>query len=302
MTTNPAAVLATATATATVPLLLLALPLAAQRPDATFEHQKRATTITYGAVPVGQHSLAELQVGQAWRMGMNEASTWRLDMPLVAGDKVIAPGAYRVQLQRTGETTAELLANGSGRALGGNGDGQVPGQIGKAGKPAKKLAVEWRKKGAAAHGNQPAQVAVQFGEHEWLGDVTVIGGKELKLGGGWKAVAFTVPAEVLAAGPAAVATLERGDQRWNVVLGKDSVKLVPWMQAPTESFGFGEVKGPDESATTTGKVEPLEQKVDKPWPVLEVLSAKAEKGEVRLELAHGTEAVRVTLPEPKGKK
>jgi hypothetical protein len=296
------AVATVAAAVAAVPFLLLTNPLAAQRPDAAFEHRKRTVVITYGAVSVGKHSLDALQVGQAWRLGMNEASTWRLDTPLVAGDKLIAPGSYRVQLQRTAESEAALLANGSARALGGSGDGQVPGQIVKAGKPTKKLAIEWRRKGAVANGNQPAQIVVQFGEHEWVGDALVLGHEELKLGGGWKGVAYSVPAEVLAAGAAAVATVEKGDQRWNVVLGKDSVKLVPWMAAPTESFGFGDVKGPDEAATVTGKVEPLETKVEKPWPVLEVLSAKADKGELRLELGHGTDAVRVTLAEPKTKK
>ncbi len=289
----------TATFVLAVPFLLAAIAVA-QRPDAVFEHQKRTATITYGAVPVGKHTLAELQAGQPWRLGMNEASTWRLEMPLLAGDTVIAPGSYRVQLERTGETGAALLANGAGLALGSSGDARVPGEIGKAAKPTKKLAVEWRKKGAAANGNQPAQIVASYGEHEWTGDVTVLGHRDVKLGA-WKGVAFAVPAAAVEAGAVPIATLGKGEHTWNLVLGKDKVELVPWMQAPTDSFGFGEVKGPDESAVVTGKVEPLDAKPEKPREVLEVLAAKAEKGELRLDVGYGTTVLRLVLPEPKPK-
>jgi hypothetical protein len=272
----------------------------AQRPDALFEHQKRATAITYGAVPVGQHSLTKLSVGQSWRLGMNQASTWRCDMPILAGDTLLAPGAYRVELERDGESTCRLIAKGSSRALGSNADGIVAGPVAKAGKPTKKLAIEWRKKGAAADGNQPAQIVVQFGEHEWVGDVTVLGHKEVKLGG-WKGVVFAVPSDRVAAGPVPVATVSKGEHHWNVVLDKDTVKLVPWMAAPTEQFGFGEIVGPDDGATTTGKVAPLEVKVDKPRATVEPIGAKAEKGELVLDLGYAEQAVRLTLPEPKAK-
>jgi hypothetical protein len=283
-----------------VAALTLTQAAVAQRPDALFEHMKRTTAIAYGAVPVGKHTLAELPAGQSWRLGMNEASTWRCDVPILGTDSILAPGAYRVQLQRSGETRCKLLANGSAQALGSNADGQVDGDLGKCQKPTKKLAIEWRKKGAPSNGNQPAQIVVQFGGDEWIGDVTVLGSKELKLTG-WKGVAFTVPSERVEAGAVPVATLTRGDQSWNVVLAKDSVQLVPWMAAPTEQFGFGEITPPDAAATVVGKVEPLEMKVEKPWPVVEVLGAKVEKGELRLELGFAQRAVRLVCAEPKGK-
>lgn len=282
-----------------VPFLLVPLALA-QRPGASFEHQKRAVTIEYGAVPVGKHSLAELTIGQTWRMGMNEASTWRLDVPVLAGDTIVAPGAYRVQLQRSAETTCKLLANGSSQALGSNADGQIDGALGKCAKPTKKLAVEWRKKGAAVLGNQPAQIVVQFGDSEWVGDVTVLGHKELKLGA-WKGIVHAVPAALVDAGPVPVATLAKGDQNWNVVLDKDKVKLVPWMAAPTEQFGFGAVVGPDAAAIVEGKVEPLDGAVDKPLEVVEAIRGKSEKGTLTLEIAFGSKRLGLVFAEPKGK-
>jgi hypothetical protein len=281
-----------------VAVLASTFAVTAQRPDATFEHQKRATAISYGAVPVGQHSLAKLSVGQSWRMGFNQATTWRTDMPLLAGDTVVPPGAYRVELRRDGETKCTLLAIGSHHALGSNADGQVEGEIGKCAKPTKKLAVEWRKKGAAAAGNQPAQIVVQFGDSEWVGDVTVLGAKEVKAGA-YKAAVFAVPSERAEKGGVPVAVLTKGEQSWNVVLDKDAAKLVPWMAAPTEQFGFGSPQAPEVAAT--GKVEPLEAKVDKPREVVEPVAGKVEKGEILLDLGIGDRVVRVTLPEPKAK-
>src|SRR5262245_60357479 len=103
--------------------LLTLVTLPAQRPEATFEWQKRTTTIAYGAGPAGKHGLAELPVGETWRLGMNEASTMQLSMPMLAGDAWVAPGHYRINLARTDETHCDIAVAGSERALGpGHGD------------------------------------------------------------------------------------------------------------------------------------------------------------------------------------
>lgn len=284
-------------------LAVLFLPalLLAQRPTPTFEHMKRSATIEFGAVPVGKHSIAELPVGETWRLGMNEASQIRLDLPLLAGDSIVAPGHYRVNLQRTGDTTCALMVNGSGLAMAATGDGRIDGNLGKAQKPVKKLDIQWRKKGAAVAGNQGAQIVVQFGPDEWVGDATAIGHKPITLPG-WKAVLFLIPTARLEAGlPTPVATLSRGDENWNLVVAKDDVKLIPWMAAPTEQFGFGDVKGPEPARIASGTRTALEIKVEAPRETLDLVSAKKEKGELRLEVAFGKEGAILTVPEPKPK-
>lgn len=285
------------------PLLafLCCASLFAQRPTPTLEHMKRAATLEFGAVPVGKHSIAELASGQVWRLGMNEASTLRLDMPLLAGESMIAPGSYRVQLQRTGEAACSLLVNGSGLALAEAGDGKIEGALGKAGKATKKLDIQWRKKGAAAGGTQPAQIVVQFGPDEWVGDMAAIGNKPIQLQG-WKIVLFQVPIARLEAGtPTPVATFTKGEENWNLVVAKDDVRLVPWMTAPTEQFGFGEVKAPDAAKVVTGRIGKLEMKVDAPMEQLEHLSTRREGADIHLSVGYGKERVSWIVPEPKAK-
>lgn len=100
-------------------LLLVAAPLAAQRDTPTIKLQKRSSTITYGAVPFGKHSLSELQVGVSWRLGMNNASTWRTEMPVLIGKQLLAPGEYRIHLKRLDGERCGLEVHGSALALGG---------------------------------------------------------------------------------------------------------------------------------------------------------------------------------------
>jgi len=282
-------------------LLLLSLGLAdavlvAQNAEALFEHQKRTTAIHYVEVIVGKRTIADLPVGQSWHLNTGGQTTLRVESPLLAGEAVIAPGDYRLTIQRTGEGTCALVANGSGKALGGKGDWMVPGDIGKLVKPTKKLALSWRKKGALDLGNQPAQVVLHFGEVEWTGLATVLGSKEFKLSG-WKGVAFLVPAARVEAGGVPIATLTKGANNWNVVLDKTSVKLVPWMAPPADHHA--EVQGPDDATTVNGTVEPIEVKLDKPKDVFEVTAAKVEKGEIVLDAVFGQQGVRLRLPEPK---
>ncbi len=284
-----------------LPILLLAVATTAQRPTPTFEWQKRAATIEFGAVPVGKHALAELPVGETWRLGNNEASVLRLALPLLAGDSMLAPGSYRVQLQRTGETTAALLVNGSDLGLLATGDGRIDGVLGKAAKPTKKLDIQWRAQGAAKDGNQPVQIVVQFGPDEWIGDALLLGHKPI-MAAGWKGALFAVPATRLAAGlPTPVATWSRGDDRWNLVVSKGDVKLVPCMAAPTEQFGFGEVTGPDAARVLAGTTTPLEIKISATPTHLELLSARRESSALRIDVNYAREHLTWTVPEPKAK-
>jgi len=289
-------------------LALSLLPVAAfaQREAATVDFQKRKTTIEYGAVRVGKHTLEELPTGGTWRLGMNFASVWRTELPLLVGDRVLPPGAYRTNLQRIDEKTCAVFAQGSAMAYGGGGSGDVriEGQLGTAKKASKKLEIDWQK-GKASKLAQPATLHVQFGQHSLSGEATLLAGASARLGR-YKLTVFAVPAEVVASRakhPVPVAVVTRGkDESWNVVLHGDEARLVPFMEAPTSSFGFGEIEAPDEAKITRGTV--VEEEVDQRESVaaLELRESSADDDRFVLAVATGRLVLTVTVPEPPAKK
>jgi len=266
----------------------------AQKP--TFEWQKRTASIDYGSVPVGKHTIAELPVGNAWRIGGNQQTVLRLGMPAIVGDTVIAPGAYEVQLQRTAEDKCALVSSAGVR---------IEGPIGKPAKPGKKLVLDWQKDGAAKASAQAAKLVLQFGEHEWSGAMTFPGSKTSTVGG-WKLTVFQLPATLLAARgdkPVPVAVLQKDDDiAFNLVLGKDDVKLVPWSKADSADRHGAAAGAAAADEGIAGAVEAMT--LDKPATreQLEQLKASLAKGELVVELAFGDEAVRVKVPEPKEQK
>ena len=270
---------------------LFAAAASAQKP--TFEWQKRAASIDYGSVPLGKHSLAELPIGGSWRLGANQATVLRLAMPAIVGETVVAPGSYEVQLQRTAEDKCTLVS----------GDGlRIEGPLGRPAKPTKKLIIDWQKDGAAKASAQAAKLVVQFGENEWSGAMLFPGSKTVPAGA-WKLTVFSLPASLLAARdskPVPVAVLQKDDEHaFNLVLGKDDVKLVPWSTADTKDR-HGAAAAPAAAVEGhKGTVEALT--LDKPAKreQLEHLKASLAKGELMVELAFGDEAVRVKVPEPK---
>ncbi len=271
---------------------VLAATAAAQKP--TLEWQKRSTTIDYGSVPVGNHSLAELPIGQSWRLGANQQTVWRTLVPVIAGDRVLAPGNYVIMLNRVGEASCAIAVGSEFR---------VEGPLNKLDKPAKKLVIDLPKNGAAVNGNQPANFVVQFGEHEWKGAFTVPGNKTVSVGA-WKLTVFSLPAAHIdgrGKTEAPIAALSKDDKEgWNLFVGDSEAKLVPWPQVGSGMPG-APAATPDPSLTTTGKVEASEIKVDAEKPVVELVSAKLTKGSLVVELASGKSGLRVTVPEPKGK-
>ena len=107
---------------AAVVLACAAAPAQAQRPTASFEWQKHEAGVTYGVPRVGKHTLDELKVGDSWRMGAFNASNLVTTAPLIVGDSVVAPSAFRVQVARTGAEKFELLIEGAGTAVEAGGD------------------------------------------------------------------------------------------------------------------------------------------------------------------------------------
>jgi len=284
--------------------LLLPATLLAQRDDPTLAWEKRNTTIAYGAVPVGRHTLAELEIGGTWRLGMNEASTWSTEMPLLVGDRLLPPGEYRVNLQRLDEKRCALVANGSGLALGGGGDVRVEGELADAKKKTKKLELEWEKGATKDQPGLGATIHVRFGEHAWSGETTLLGGKTTKLGK-FQLTVFTVPAKLVEGrktSPVPVATLSKGKAKsleaWNLVLNGDEAKLVPWMTAPTDSFGFGEIEPPDGERTSTGSVAAADAQVDEPIAALELVASSLDKDRIEVVLRAGKETLTVAIDVP----
>jgi len=289
--------------------VLLSLALPAQKAEASLEWMKRTAKIAYESLPIGSHSLEKLKVGAPWRLGAtHDSATWQPTMPILVGDACIAPGAYRAQFLRQEETKCVLVADGCLAALGASGPVHVPGELGKPAKPAKRLSIEIAKKGAAAAGNQPAQIVVQFGNDEWRGEALLVGNKTVSLPGGKLAV-FSLPKDQVEKGAVPIATWSPGKDladSWNVVLEGDTVRLVPWMQAPKTLED--QVVAPDagkviQGTVTRNAVTPSEGKAEpapaKEVEALELREATLVKGELRLVVAYGTKVVECKLPEPK---
>lgn len=148
---------------------------------------------------------------------------------------------------------------------------------------------------------------VQFGDHEWQGEVLLLGNKTVNVTGGKLAV-FSVPSQRIEARekePVPVAVLSKGkdgDQgSWNLVLGKSEASLVPWMEAPTEQFGFGAITPPDQKQKTTGTVTASALGTDAALEAVELSESSLTKGELRLVVACGKESFEIRVPEPKVK-
>jgi hypothetical protein len=287
-----------------VPLLLssaLSPPLAAQRP--AFEHQKRASQIDFGTVSLGTHSLAELPVGNSWRLGASQSTVWSLTMPAISGTTVIAPGSYVVQLHRTAEETCALVPAGSGKALGAGNDLRVEGPLSKSSKPSKKLTIDWVKDtgrdGKPPPGAQPAKLTVLFGADQWDASVLFPGNKTFNVTGG-KLVVFALPAELMATREPAVpvAVLTKGDDSWNLVVGTDEARLVPWIASTPSTRDAPSL---DESRVTKGTVEAADVKPVAALDVVEATAASVSKGELLVQLAWKDQSLRVRVPEPKAR-
>ncbi|MBI5852898.1 MAG: DUF2911 domain-containing protein [Planctomycetes bacterium] len=305
---------------------LLAPALGAQRQEASFQWQRRTTTIAYGAVPLGKHTLSELKSGDSWRLGMNEATTWQLAMPLLFGDSMLAPGQYRIALARDGETSASITVAGSGHALGGA-DLRVPGTLGTSKDSTKKLAIELKAaapakdaqpKDAQAEdspskpiaGGQSVAIDVHFGTDAWTGRVTALGGStSTRLGGGWVLDVFAVPSALVAARatkPIVAAAIHKrtpadgAPAGWNLVLAGSEARLVPWMVAPTAQNGFGAVEPPAESWITRGTCAESATEVEE--EALELRDASGKAGQFTFTFASDRLQLEVAIAEPKAAK
>jgi hypothetical protein len=287
----------------------LASTAVAQRLVADFKVKDHKAAIEYGVPRSGKHKLDDLPVGGSpWRMGNNNPSLMTTDLPLVAGDSVLAPGVYRVNIARPGEKEFALNFDFAGSALGTSGSVGFTGEPVKLDKPASKLEIAFAPAGKDDPHAKPAKVTVNFSTHKLEIPVTVVGFKSSKAGD-WALDVFTYPKDVLtkrladgAATPlASIRRADPNDNRktlaYNVVVTKSGAKLVPWMTAPTENNGFGAAKLPEGDEIKEGKAE---------WTVstktsaaLDLEKAEFKKGEgLTLRLLVGDQAGVLTFPDP----
>lgn len=292
-----------------LPCLCLVAAVDAQRGDPSLEWQKRTVAIDYGVVPLGKHSIDELPVGGQWRMGMNEATTCRAELPLLMSGRALPPGQYRLAMVRVDDDGCEVQFQGSKHALGVAGDLALDGALDEAKKPAKQLAIEWQKGKVEDKQLLAAELIVAFGPDTWHAPVRLVGSSTQKLGG-YQLTVFALPAAVVGGrkeSRAPIAVLQRGSgkkaEQWNVLLGGDDARLMPWVEVPAANNGFGEIPAPPESLIVKGTLAAEAAAGDAPERALaELVAADLSKGTFTLQFAAGKEVLTATFAEPAKKK
>ncbi|MHC4812540.1 MAG: hypothetical protein ACYTFN_05550 [Planctomycetota bacterium] len=322
-------------ATAVLVTALLAPNIAAQRDNVDLAWLKRKVVVSYGAVSVGKHGLHELPVGGTWRMGQNLASTLFTELPLLSGTTVVAPGGYRVNITRNGDQDLRWNIDGAGQALGESGNIQFAGDMSELKKKNKKLQLTWvnataRKKEdseskekekdkdkgktkAKGKGKSKAvrecALQVDFGVIRVSCPVTVVGATTHKVKG-FTALGFSYPADVLqerlkaGKGTPVLSLTPKKPKKdmprgYNLVITRDQASLVPFMAAPTTSFGFGAVVPPSSDWTTQGKIEWEADQTEAAH--LKVVTLKLQKKNVLVELVVGDQRATVNVALPDGK-
>lgn len=226
--------------------------------EAAFEWQKRKVALNFESPRVGKHTLNELRVGETWRLGANAITTMTFDTALVAGDGVVAPGTYRVNLARPGQKDFALTIEGAGSwTLAALPDVSAPGTYSEAKKPNDKLEIF-----CSADKTQPdaemraLNYEIQFGSPVITVPVTIVGTTS-QAAKGFTLDAFKFPSELLknrleAGMTTPVLSLARKQKprdgepaRLNLLLGEKEAILIPAATPPTENRGFGAVPKPD---------------------------------------------------------
>jgi hypothetical protein len=284
-------------ATVAATFVLASASASAQRPEAKFEWQKHEAVVSYGVPRVGKHTLDELQVGSTWRMGAFAVSTLTTQAPLIAGDSVVAPGAYRVNVARPAKEKFELTIEGAGSAVdSGNADVLAPATLAQAKTPNEKLEIALAPAPAPAPAPAKDQtdaelralnLSVQYGAPLLTVPLTIVGTQPMKVKGFAALDVFKLPEPWLSKRlkdkkHSPVATLVRSGKvgsgesdRLNLMLAEDGVVLLPAMLAPTENNGFGAIPKPDGLWTFQGTVKWGE--AAKPSPCFHVETAEIEK-------------------------
>lgn len=244
-------------------------------------------------------------------MGFNRASTIETALPIVQGDTVVAPGSYRVNIARPAEDKIQLVINGGGMPTGGA-DASFPGKLGKQKKPTKKLNLAWAKDKKAKAGKfvNACFLHVNFGKDRLSMPMRVVAPTKQKAKG-YQAMSFNYPADWLkkqmdADKSTPILSLvpkkkpKKGQPTgFNLIVSKSSAKLVPHMQAPTDSFGFGAVKQPDAKWSSEGQIS--WKKGQGSSKALTIRKLTVSKKKIEIQLDAGDRTASLSVPMPTGK-
>jgi hypothetical protein len=227
---------------ATVALALVVATVAApaavaQRAQGKFDWQGRTALFDCGVPRVGKHTIAEVEVGKTWRLGAGPSSILTTGAPLIADDKVVPPGAWRVQLLHSQAKQFDLLVEGAGRFVSNDDSTVFKGSFVDAKAPTSKLEIA-----LAPSGDQPDKelrpllFTATFGSPQVTVPFAIVGSVAKKASGatvdGFKLPAEWVAKQWKAGHPAPVATLtvaapaKDAPKAFNVMLGENDVQLV----------------------------------------------------------------------------
>ena len=95
-------------------LCVLALPVLAQgdRGKASLNVTGGTVSVDYGRPSLkGRDMLSQLTVGNSWRMGMNQSTTFTTPVDLTFGSVKIAKGSYSLFLLKSGADSYQLVFN-----------------------------------------------------------------------------------------------------------------------------------------------------------------------------------------------
>ncbi|HYC76582.1 MAG TPA: hypothetical protein VEI02_03040 [Planctomycetota bacterium] len=283
----------------------LAVPSAAQKP-AEFKIKDRRCAIDYVSVPSGRHGLEELNVGGSWRMGAGGPTTLAADLPILSGDRIIAPGGYLLTARRVADQQVNFELDQAGAALGGSGALQLDCEMTRLPEKAKKLDIVFNAAGKDEPGMKPAKIVMLFAQYQVTAPVKVVAAKPAKAGE-WQLDVFTYPKDVIAKRLAdgagtPICTLRRPDPEdakktlaYNAVITKDSAKLIPWTPLPVGRANEGQP--PDAAKIRDGKVE--WSAAQKPVATCDLEKAEFKKNEgLTLRLICGDQLGVLTFPDP----
>lgn len=218
-------------------VVLLAPQAAAQRSTTRFQWQGQELTTDCGVPRVGKYSIADLQVGKPWRLGAGPASLLTTGAPLLAGDLVVPPGSYRIQLLRPESEKYELLVEGAGRAFSRIADVNLPGTLGEAKPASSKLETTLAAAGESDDKElRPLQFAITFGAPRITVPFTMVG-STVKKASGATVAGFKLPQEWLekrlsgaTVSPVASVTFASAPKEapkfYNLLLGETRVDLM----------------------------------------------------------------------------
>ena len=297
---------AAAVALAFAPFVFVAtMPSAfAQRAQGKFDWQGKTALFDCGVPRVGKHTIAEVEVGKTWRLGAGPSSILTTGAPLIADDKVVPPGAWRVQLLHSQAKQFDLLVEGAGRFVNNDDNTIFKGSFVDAKQPSSKLEIS-----LAPNGEQPDKklrpllFTATYGSPQVTVPFAIVGGAAKKAGGatvdGWKLPAEWVAKQWKAAHPVPVATLtvaapaKDAPKAMNVMLGENDVQLVG-QDVPSQN-AFATLDPHDKKWDRKGTVAWSEVPEAADHFVLD--DVKFEKGkELKLSARLGKRKAEITIP------